>query len=100
MITNNVLESSIVSRIIYSFYLDMYMSLIYQLLPLWFWQIIEAQNRPKPTAEKERLEHTVSEAEREFLNHKGPLIDLHGPGSVFYLIKVNIIWFFKRLDIR
>lgn len=52
-------------------------------------KIIEAHNRPQAATEKDRLEPTVSEAEKEFLNHKGPLIDLHGPGSVFYLIKMR-----------
>ena len=51
-------------------------------------KIIEVKSRPPQAPERERVEPTVSEAEKEFLNHKGPLIDLHGPGSVFYLIKV------------
>ncbi|KAK7095575.1 hypothetical protein V1264_006960 [Littorina saxatilis] len=52
-------------------------------------QVIELKSRPPPPPEKERVDPTVSEAEKEFLNHRGPLIDLHGPGSVFYLIKVR-----------
>ncbi|KAK7478473.1 hypothetical protein BaRGS_00030319, partial [Batillaria attramentaria] len=51
--------------------------------------IIDTKLQPPPVQEKEKLEPTVSEAEKEFLNHKGPLIDQHGPGSVFYLIKVR-----------
>ncbi|XP_025113407.1 uncharacterized protein LOC112575645 isoform X2 [Pomacea canaliculata] len=52
-------------------------------------KIIDALSRPHPPPAQERLERSVSDAEKEFLNHKGPLIDLHGPGSVFYLIKVR-----------
>ncbi|KAL8626025.1 hypothetical protein ACOMHN_012617 [Nucella lapillus] len=45
---------------------------------------------PQQTPERDRVDFiSVSEAEREFLNHKGPLIDQYGPGSVFYLIKVR-----------
>lgn len=51
-------------------------------------KVIEVMSKPPQAPERERVEPTVSEAEKEFLNHKGPLIDLHGPGSVFYLIKV------------
>ncbi|KAH9505366.1 hypothetical protein Btru_058524 [Bulinus truncatus] len=52
---------------------------------------IESRNKPQPQADKNRSRelHTVSTAEREFLNHKGPLIDLNGPGSVFFLINLR-----------
>lgn len=52
-------------------------------------QVINSKSKPLAAQEREKFEPTVSEAEKEFLNHKGPLIDLHGPGSVFYLIKVR-----------
>jgi hypothetical protein len=28
-------------------------------------------------------------AERQFFNHTGPLVDIDGPGSVFYMIRVR-----------
>nr|KAI8748793.1 hypothetical protein BgiMline_018225 [Biomphalaria glabrata] len=52
-------------------------------------KIIESRNKPQTQTEKYREEYTVSTAERDFLNHKGPLIDLNGPGSVFFLIKLR-----------
>lgn len=52
-------------------------------------QLIEIKLKPPQAPEREKVEPTVSEAEKEFLNHKGPLIDQYGPGSVFYLIKVR-----------
>lgn len=32
---------------------------------------------------------TVHGAEKEFINHRGPLVDNYGPGSVFYLIRMR-----------
>ncbi|RUS80428.1 hypothetical protein EGW08_011797, partial [Elysia chlorotica] len=52
-------------------------------------QIIASQNQPPPSTDNEQDEHTVYTAEKEFLNHKGPLIDLNGPGSVFFLINLR-----------
>ncbi|GFR59660.1 cAMP-dependent protein kinase regulatory subunit [Elysia marginata] len=52
-------------------------------------QIIASQNQPVRSTENEQDEHTVYTAEKEFLNHKGPLIDLYGPGSVFFLINLR-----------
>ncbi|XP_012934774.1 uncharacterized protein LOC106011051 [Aplysia californica] len=51
-------------------------------------KIIESRHKGPPTQERED-EHTVTSAEKDFLNHKGPLIDLHGPGSVFFLIRLR-----------
>ncbi|XP_041368059.1 uncharacterized protein LOC121382607 [Gigantopelta aegis] len=53
--------------------------------------IIETKNRPQVVLEKDKNKDmvTVSEAEKEFFNHKGPLIDMYGPGSVFYVIRVR-----------
>ncbi|XP_050405936.1 uncharacterized protein LOC126821529 [Patella vulgata] len=52
---------------------------------------LKSRNRPPPVREVERefKDITVAEAEREFLNHKGPLIDIFGPGSVFRLIRIR-----------
>ncbi|XP_060068117.1 uncharacterized protein LOC132548282 [Ylistrum balloti] len=51
---------------------------------------IDSYNNPKPSADKKKKELTsASAAEKEFLNHKGPLIDMYGPGSVFYMIRVR-----------
>ncbi|XP_059149920.1 uncharacterized protein LOC131936840 isoform X2 [Physella acuta] len=52
-------------------------------------KLIESKNKPVAQNDKGKDEHTVSTAEKEFLNHKGPLIDLHGPGSVFFLINLR-----------
>ncbi|CAL1537153.1 unnamed protein product [Lymnaea stagnalis] len=52
-------------------------------------KILKSRNKPPPASDKGKEEHTVFSAEKEFLNHKGPLIDLHGPGSVFFLIKLR-----------
>ncbi|KAJ8300802.1 hypothetical protein KUTeg_022321 [Tegillarca granosa] len=48
---------------------------------------ILAINAPKLPDMKRKVPHSVSAAEREFLNHKGPLIDAYGPGSVWYVIR-------------
>lgn len=51
---------------------------------------IDSYGNPKPSADKKKKELTsASAAEREFLNHKGPLIDMYGPGSVFYMIRIR-----------
>ncbi|XP_071096845.1 uncharacterized protein [Haliotis cracherodii] len=51
---------------------------------------IISRYKPPPPVEKDRREMTtVSAAEKEFLNHRGPLIDMFGPGSVFYMIRVR-----------
>ena len=54
-------------------------------------KMIEAKNRPQMSLEKDKNRDmvTVSEAEKEFFNHRGPLIDMYGPGSVFYVIRVR-----------
>ncbi|XP_064616273.1 uncharacterized protein LOC135480373 [Liolophura sinensis] len=47
-------------------------------------------NNPPPMKEKPKREIvTYHEAEKQFLNHKGPLIDMWGPGSVFYAIRLR-----------
>ena len=49
-----------------------------------------ALNNPKSTSnKKEKPLPSEKAAEKEFLNHKGPLIDIYGPGSVFYMIRVR-----------
>lgn len=47
-------------------------------------------NNPKPPPEKQiSVEDSVLSAERQFFNHTGPLVDIDGPGSVFYMIRVR-----------
>lgn len=47
-------------------------------------------NNPKAPPEKStRDEDSVLAAERQFFNHTGPLVDIDGPGSVFYMIRVR-----------
>ncbi|XP_061184603.1 uncharacterized protein LOC133192625 [Saccostrea echinata] len=46
-------------------------------------------NNPQPVVKKEKDLPSQKMAEKEFLNHKGPLIDMYGPGSVFYMIRVR-----------
>ncbi|XP_063424056.1 uncharacterized protein LOC134707877 isoform X2 [Mytilus trossulus] len=47
-------------------------------------------NNPKAPPEKPtRDEDSVLAAERQFFNHTGPLVDIDGPGSVFYMIRVR-----------
>lgn len=47
-------------------------------------------NNPPPQSEKPKRQIvTYHEAEKQFLNHKGPLIDMWGPGSVFYAIRLR-----------
>lgn len=51
---------------------------------------IDSYSNPKPSVEKKTKDlMSSSVAEKEFLNHKGPLIDMYGPGSVFYMIRVR-----------
>lgn len=46
-------------------------------------------NPPPVSMEKKKKETSVQSAEKLFFNHKGPLLDLYGPGSVFYLIRIR-----------
>ena len=47
-------------------------------------------HNPQPvTTEKKKRETSVKSAEKLFFNHKGPLLDLNGPGSVFYMIRIR-----------
>ena len=47
-------------------------------------------HNPQPVVtEKKKRETSVQSAEKLFFNHKGPLLDLDGPGSVFYMIRVR-----------
>lgn len=50
---------------------------------------LNMMNNPQPLVKKEKELPSQKMAEREFLNHKGPLIDMYGPGSVFYMIRVR-----------
>ncbi|BFZ20290.1 hypothetical protein BsWGS_23329 [Bradybaena similaris] len=52
-------------------------------------KLMDSRHKPVAQTDRDKPEHTVFEAEKEFLNHKGPLIDQDGPGSVFYLIRVR-----------
>lgn len=38
---------------------------------------------------KKRPENSVQIAEKLFFNHQGPLLDIEGPGSVFYMIRAR-----------
>ena len=46
-------------------------------------------NPPPAVTEKKKKETSVQCAEKLFFNHKGPLLDLYGPGSVFYMIRIR-----------
>lgn len=46
-------------------------------------------NPPVVTTEKKKKETSVQSAEKLFFNHKGPLLDQDGPGSVFYMIRIR-----------
>ena len=46
-------------------------------------------NPPPVATEKKKRETSVQSAEKLFFNHKGPLLDLYGPGSVFYMIRIR-----------
>jgi hypothetical protein len=51
---------------------------------------VNLMNNPKPPPEKHVSdEDSVVAAERQFFNHTGPLVDIDGPGSVFYMIRVR-----------
>lgn len=61
---------------------------------------LNMMNNPQPVAKKEKELPSKKMAEREFLNHKGPLIDMYGPGSVFYMIRVREKTKVKGFDSR
>ncbi|XP_052806852.1 uncharacterized protein LOC128236072 [Mya arenaria] len=42
-----------------------------------------------PEDKKKRNETSVQVAEKLFFNHQGPLLDMDGPGSVFYMIRAR-----------
>lgn len=49
-------------------------------------------HNPPPAADdnkKKRPETSVQIAEKLFFNHQGPLLDIEGPGSVFYMIRAR-----------
>lgn len=50
---------------------------------------LNMMNNPQPVAKIEKELPSQKMAEKEFLNHKGPLVDMYGPGSVFYMIRVR-----------
>lgn len=61
---------------------------------------LNMMNNPPPVVKKEKELPSKKMAEREFLNHKGPLIDMYGPGSVFYMIRVREKTKVKGFDSR
>lgn len=61
---------------------------------------LNMMNNPQPVAKKEKELPSKKMAEKEFLNHKGPLIDMYGPGSVFYMIRVREKTKVKGFDSR
>ncbi|KAK3087967.1 hypothetical protein FSP39_012913 [Pinctada imbricata] len=51
---------------------------------------LEASSHSAPAYYKKEKElPSEKAAEKDFLNHKGPLIDMYGPGSVFYMIRLR-----------
>ncbi|KAK3590510.1 hypothetical protein CHS0354_037557 [Potamilus streckersoni] len=48
---------------------------------------LHLMNNPAPPVDKRKKEISVQSALKQFINHKGPLLDIHGPGSVFYMIR-------------
>ena len=47
-------------------------------------------HHPQPTNnEKKKKETSVQSAEKMFFSHQGPLLDMDGPGSVFYMIRAR-----------
>ncbi|KAL5011627.1 hypothetical protein ScPMuIL_010178 [Solemya velum] len=50
---------------------------------------LHSMNQPIQTVKKHSELSSVEIAEKEFLSHRGPLIDMFGPGSVFHLIRLR-----------
>ncbi|KAL4219080.1 hypothetical protein ACF0H5_021663 [Mactra antiquata] len=53
---------------------------------------LQQLHNPPPAQDdkkKKRPENSVQIAEKLFFNHQGPLLDIEGPGSVFYMIRAR-----------
>ena len=61
---------------------------LHQLFLYYLRQRITNQSKSCYHADVDTHISSVTRAENDFFRHKGPLVDLYGPGSVFHLIKV------------